>query len=181
MTIYACTDPCEKVRSYNYSEMLIESSYTIYQCMKAHQELPWEHKHLFKKAFDLIDTNKDGNVSAGELGTAMRSIGLNPNESTLKKVIKSVDADGNGILNFQEFQALMINKVTKPIIDILRKFFTIYDSDNDGYITEDEARQGFASGGISGEAIEKSIGRMFNEQDVNKDGKINFEGEVWCE
>ena len=145
--------------------------------MKALQELPWDHKLLFKKSFDLIDTNKDGMVSSGELGKAMTSIGLNPDEEKLKKIIKSVDADRNGTLDFQEFQALMINKVTKPIIDILRKFFNDYDSDNDGCITMDEARKGFASGGISNEAIEKSIGRMFTEQDVNKDGKINFEGE----
>ena len=116
-------------------------------------------------------------VSTSELGEAMWSIGLNPDEEKLKKIIKSVDADRNDMLNFKEFQALMINKVAKPIIDILRKFFDDYDLDNDGYITIDEARLGFSSGGLSDEAVEKSIRKMFNEQDVDKDGKINFEGE----
>lgn len=93
--------------------------------MKAYQELPWDHKYLFKKAFDLLDTNKDGAVSTSELGKAMRSIGLNPNEDKLKKIIKSVDANRNGTLDFVEFQALMINEVTKPIIEILSSMISI--------------------------------------------------------
>ena len=145
--------------------------------MKACQELPWDHKLLFKKAFDLIDTNKDGNVSTSDLGIAMTSIGLNPNEDKLKKIIKPVDADKNGTLDFQEFQTLMIDKVTKPIIDILRKHFTEFDLDNDGCITVDEARKVFEKEGISSEAVEEAVEKMFHEYDVDKDTKIYFEGE----
>lgn len=138
------------------------------------QQLQWEHKHYFELAFSLLKDKQSGTVSTNELSAAMRSIGLSPSEDKLKKVF---DAGSSGTLHIDEFQALMLKVVTKPIIDILKNFFDNYDLDHDGYITEDEARQGFKKGGLSNERIQKSVKKMFKEQDIDKDGKIKFEGE----
>ena len=39
-----------------------------------------------KEAFELFDKNKDGTISAKELGIVMRSFGQNPKEEDLEKI-----------------------------------------------------------------------------------------------
>lgn len=106
----------------------------------------------------------------------MRSTGLNPTQAELEKMVKSVDADQNGTLNFAEFQTLMIREVKKSELDQLRKVFSSYDRNNDGTVTVGEARQGLKESGFADDKIEETIGQMFEETDFDKDGKLNFEG-----
>lgn len=42
----------------------------------------------------MFDKNGDDLISAGELGTVMRNLGLNPTEEDVKKMISDVDKDG---------------------------------------------------------------------------------------
>ena len=62
----------------------------------------------FKEAFSLFDKDGDGTVSTNELGQVMRTLGQNPTEAELNDMIKEVDVDGNGEIDFEEFVGLMI-------------------------------------------------------------------------
>ena len=44
----------------------------------------------FKEAFSLFDKDGDGTITTKELGTVMRSLGQNPNETELQHMIKEV-------------------------------------------------------------------------------------------
>ena len=46
-----------------------------------------------------------------ELGTVMRSLGQNPNEEELNDMIKEIDEDGNGTVDFDEFLIMMSKKM----------------------------------------------------------------------
>ena len=48
----------------------------------------------YKEAFSLFDQDGDGAITQDELGTVMRSLGLNPTDCELKDMIREVDADG---------------------------------------------------------------------------------------
>lgn len=48
----------------------------------------------YREAFNLFDRDKSGEISIQELEVAMRSMGLNPTEDELKKLIAEVDKDG---------------------------------------------------------------------------------------
>ena len=67
----------------------------------------------FKQAFELFDKNGDGSITskvptpAQELGTVVRFFDQNPTIAKLKDMIKEVEADSNGTINFQEFLSLM--------------------------------------------------------------------------
>ncbi len=64
------------------------------------EQLTEEQMAEFKEAFSLFDKDGDGKITSKELGTVMRSLGANPTEAELKDMIKDVDLDGNGTIDF---------------------------------------------------------------------------------
>ena len=52
-----------------------------------------------------------------ELGTVMRSLGQNPNEEELDDMIKEIDEDGNGTVDFEEFLIMMSKKMKETDSD----------------------------------------------------------------
>ena len=48
----------------------------------------------YEEAFKLFDRNGDENITPSELGTVMRSLGLNPTDPELQDMIDEVDIDG---------------------------------------------------------------------------------------
>ena len=52
----------------------------------------------YKEAFTIFDKDGDGTVTIKELGTVMRTLGVNPTENELKKIIEEADEDGTSNL-----------------------------------------------------------------------------------
>jgi len=48
----------------------------------------------FREAFAAFDKNGDGVITAKELGEVLRSLGENPSETELLRIINEVDLDG---------------------------------------------------------------------------------------
>ncbi len=65
----------------------------------------------FAEAFSLFDKDGDGSITTKELGTVMRSLGQTPTEAGLQEMIKEVDANGDGTIDFPEFLNLMAKKM----------------------------------------------------------------------
>ena len=106
----------------------------------------------------------------------MKFSGIHPTESQLKDMVRSVDTDKNGTLNFSEFLTLMIREVMKPEMEKLRGIFRALDKNKDGTITVKEARQGLKESGYSMKEIDTRLEKLFKRADFDKDGKIKFEG-----
>ncbi|CAI0384555.1 unnamed protein product [Linum tenue] len=112
----------------------------------------------FQEAFCLLDKDGDGNtyitylvielryvcVRAGritiqELGTSIRSLGLHPSEGELKEMMRQVDVEGKGSIEFGEFLGLMATKMKENEADQeLREAFRVFDQDQDGFISPNE-------------------------------------------
>ncbi|KAJ8772169.1 hypothetical protein K2173_027346 [Erythroxylum novogranatense] len=60
-----------------------------------------------RDAFDLYDQNKDGLISSAELHKVLNSLGIRCSAEECVKMISSVDSDGDGSVNFEEFQKMM--------------------------------------------------------------------------
>ncbi|KAJ0099206.1 calcium-binding protein CML24-like [Pistacia vera] len=60
-----------------------------------------------KDAFDLFDVDKNGLISVGELHSVLKKLGEKCSMSDCTKMIKQVDADGDGHVNFEEFKKMM--------------------------------------------------------------------------
>ncbi|KAK4765823.1 hypothetical protein SAY87_007465 [Trapa incisa] len=60
-----------------------------------------------KDAFDLYDLDKNGLISARELHEVMKKLGQKCSLKDCRKMIGSVDKDGDGNVNFEEFKLMM--------------------------------------------------------------------------
>ena len=88
-----------------------------------------------------MDKNSDGKISTKELGTLMRSLGQNPTEKELIDMIRKVDEDKNGTIDFIEFKELMVETMKDADFEKeLREAFTIFDIDKNGMISGAELR-----------------------------------------
>nr|CAB3469702.1 unnamed protein product [Digitaria exilis] len=72
-----------------------------------------EDERDLRDAFDVFDGNKDGLISAEELGTVLGSLGLRragdgrPAVAECRDMIRLVDSDGDGMVSFEEFKRMM--------------------------------------------------------------------------
>ena len=112
----------------------------------------------FKEAFNMFDKDGDGTITVYELGTVMRSLGRECTEQEVKDMIKEVDTDGNGEIDFQEFLDLMARKIDgRSFEDELKEVFMTLDDDGSGYITDDEIKM-----------IMHALGEKVTDQDIQE-------------
>ena len=62
------------------------------------------------QSFKVFDIDGDGLITQDELSTTMNSLGDPMNEQEVQAMIAEADLDGDGKINFKEFQILMDNK-----------------------------------------------------------------------
>ena len=62
---------------------------------------------LLREAFDLYDLNNAGLISASELHEVLNRLGENYSLEQCKLMITTVDADGDGFVNFPECKEMM--------------------------------------------------------------------------
>jgi len=127
----------------------------------------------FREAFSVFDKDGDGTISEKELGTVMRALGLNPTDDELTQMVKEVDIDGNGEVDFEEFCTMMVRRMedTDGDEEILEAFQVI-DRDGDGFITESDLKDLLAN--LGDKVTEEEISDMIKEVDLDGDGKVSF-------
>ena len=61
----------------------------------------------YAATFEIVDTNKDGHISAAELKQLMAALGEEITDETAAEVVKEMDANGDGEISLQEFSDYM--------------------------------------------------------------------------
>ncbi|KAG8793855.1 hypothetical protein FRC12_001304 [Ceratobasidium sp. 428] len=127
----------------------------------------------YKEAFSLFDKDGDGTISPEELGTIMRSLGQKPSEDELQVIIKRVDLDCNGTIDFEEFLTMMDGMMQGTSMDDeMREAFQVFDKDGSGQISAEELKGMMAS---LGERLSDSeVQQMIEEADTDGDGQISY-------
>lgn len=122
------------------------------------------------KAFSVFDADSSGAISIEELEMVMKSLGQNPNSTELRDLIKEVDLDNSGSIDFEEFQALMIAREGDRL-SRLKLAFSVFDKDNSGRITADEMQSVMSQFELTDSELEE----MVREVDEDGNGSIDFE------
>ncbi len=122
------------------------------------------------EGFQVFDADGSGVISVEELGHVMRSLGQSPNETELRDMIKEVDVDLSGSIDFEEFKALIVSKQGDRK-SRLKLAFSVFDEDGSGQITANELRSVMRQFGLT----DKELDEIVKEVDHDGDASIDFE------
>ncbi|BAY23325.1 signal transduction protein [Calothrix sp. NIES-2100] len=122
------------------------------------------------EAFKVFDADGSGAISATELGEVMRSLGQSPNEIELRDMIKEVDVDLSGSIDFEEFKTLMVS-ASGDRQSRLKLAFSVFDEDGSGQITTNELHNIMSLFGLT----DAELDEMIKEVDHDGDASIDFQ------
>jgi len=129
-----------------------------------------KQKQDYTEAFGLWDTDKDGLVTGNDIGTMMRSLGMNPTDADIRETVKQHGADGKVNLSaflkiMQDAQSNLLSE--KEIIEA----FKVFDVNNSGYISSSELRHVLT---ILGDQLSnEEVQELLKEADDGT-GKVNY-------
>lgn len=131
-----------------------------------------EKMGAYKEAFSLFDQDGNGSISSGELKNVMKSLNIEMGDADVERMIKEVDADASGNIEFNEFVALMMRYEDQDQKDIAEAF-EIIDRDGSGVISSMELKQALLM--LGQRLSDAEIDDMILEADVDGNGEINRE------
>ena len=70
-----------------------------------------EQVEEIKSAFELFDKDNSGSIDGIELRDAMKALGIYLRMDQITSLIQRIDKDGSGVIEFDEFMALMAEKI----------------------------------------------------------------------
>ncbi|KAF9527228.1 EF-hand [Crepidotus variabilis] len=129
----------------------------------------------FREVFSLFDKDRDGTITAKELGTVMQAVGHDPTDAELQDMMNEIDVDGNGTVDFQEFLQMMtmtLGNTEATEEEEMRQAFKVFDKDGNGFISVSELKEVMKNLGENLTAAE--IDLMMKEADVSGDGQVDY-------
>ncbi|EDW57271.1 uncharacterized protein [Drosophila virilis] len=127
-----------------------------------------------RDAFRVFDQNNTGKITGKQMGVAMRSLGYCPTEAELYDLIDEIDLDGDGEIDFLEFQQMIAKRMdglSKE--ENLMAIFKLFDRDEDGIIAPIEMRNVMFN--LGERCTDEEFNDMMKEIDADNDGKITFQ------
>lgn len=142
-----------------------------------------EERKSLLSVFRSIDTNHDGQLDREELikgykyflalkGAKMSDLDEAQIAREVDHVLKSIDFDRNGYIEYSEFVTVAMDRETLLSKDKLTRAFNDFDKDGSGRISLNEAATLF---GLSGEVDKEITKELLRDADKNNDGEIDFE------
>eukprot|EP00667_Euglena_gracilis_P023675 EG_transcript_26834 len=133
----------------------------------------------FRDAFRAFDRDGDGTVTSKELHLAIKMAGATLTEEQVKQMMKEVDADGSGEVDFKEFCQLMLRfqKVSETdVITEIKEGFKAFDKDGSGTVSIYEIKHVLEQ---VGEYLDEDhwqvMEQMVKELDADGDGEITYD------
>lgn len=129
----------------------------------------------FLEALKLFDIHGTGVIYTSELGDMMRSHGQNPTPEELLELIEKVHAKDRKDIDFPEFLTIMAERIfDEKTMKDLATAYDVFDKNCNGYLSLKELEDVINN---LGEKLSKEeIAKKLKDGDINKDGKITFEG-----
>jgi Ca2+-binding EF-hand superfamily protein len=88
------------------------------------------------RLFRIGDDNNDRKIDlVNELPKLMGDIGVVVNKTELQELIRLLDRDGNGVINYEEFLFQMSPPLSEARIQWINKAFDKLDADGNGYVS----------------------------------------------
>jgi Ca2+-binding EF-hand superfamily protein len=125
--------------------------------------------HLYLSSIIFI-----GSISNDELKKVFKKLGSNPTDDQIQAMIKRVDVNGDGEIDFEEFLVMMkMNQQFNDPDKDFRDAFKTMDTDGDGTISKKELSDLFIK--LGQKLSDEEIQSMMDVVDTDKSGAIDFE------
>ncbi|CDW84490.1 protein kinase domain containing protein [Stylonychia lemnae] len=138
-----------------------------------------EEQESLIKSFKKFDKNGNGTISKEEMIQGYQEMyGFHMSQFEIEYEVdmiwNRIDLDGNGKIDFTEWEVATINKKDALTHRKLKKAFDMFDLDRNGTISALELKQ--VMGSFVGDLISDKVWQdMINEVDKNGNGLIDFE------
>ncbi|XP_057556382.1 centrin-1 [Hippopotamus amphibius kiboko] len=137
-------------------------------------ELTEDQKQEVREAFDLFDADGSGTIDVKELKVAMRALGFEPRKEEMKKMIAEVDKEGTGKISFNDFLAVMTQKMAeKDTKEDILKAFRLFDDDETGKISFKNLKR--VANELGEKLTDEELQEMIDEADRDGDGEVSEE------
>ncbi|CAG9585215.1 unnamed protein product [Danaus chrysippus] len=147
---------------------------------QSREDLPKEQINILKKAFEAFDHEKKGCIGTVMVGTILTMLGHQITDDYLQEIIKEVDVDGSGELEFEEFVTLasrfMVEEDAEAMQQELKEAFRLYDKEGNGYITTQVLREILRE--LDDKISAEELDMMIEEIDSDGSGTVDFDGKV---
>ncbi|OJJ51160.1 hypothetical protein ASPZODRAFT_148493 [Penicilliopsis zonata CBS 506.65] len=129
-----------------------------------------ERDKRLARLWETLDTRREGHVDLNGLKKGLRKIDhpLKNADSMLTDVLRAVDTNEDGYIDFSEFR-VFINHTETGLWQMFQKI----DRNHNGEIDKAELKAAFAKSGVI--VSNSKLDAFFEEVDTNKDGVISFE------
>ena len=90
-----------------------------------------------KEFFDCYDDHGTGKIDNKDIEKIMNILGEAPTPEEIQAIVKEIDYDDDGVVDFDEFTCLMVKhmrKVDETLEEELVTVFNRFDKDHDGFI-----------------------------------------------
>jgi centrin-1 len=102
------------------------------------------------------------------------ALGFEPKKEEVKKMIADIDKDGNGIIDFDEFLAMMTSKMgERDSREEILKAFRLFDDDETGKISFKNLKR--VAKELGENMTDEELQEMIDEADRDGDGEVSEE------
>ncbi|ONM19937.1 calcium dependent protein kinase2 [Zea mays] len=124
-----------------------------------------------KEMFKNIDKDNSGTITLDELKHGLAKHGPKLSDSEMEKLMEAADADGNGLIDYDEFVTATVHMNKLDREEHLYTAFQYFDKDNSGYITKEELEHALKEQGLYDADKIKDI---ISDADSDNDGRIDY-------
>ena len=131
-----------------------------------------EELNKLKKIFYKIDLNLDGKLSKYEFEQAFKEAGIDMSKEQIEKMMKSIDFDGNGFIEYEEFIRVALPKEKLFTEKNLKIAFDMFDLDKNGTISLDEFKTILGINKINDKKVNEEL---LKEIPIKENEEMTFE------
>ena len=136
--------------------------------------IPEDQLSEYKEAFTNFNKARDGIITAKELQEVMASLGKKPTDEEARDVIKYLDKNDKGGIDFNEFISMVAGTLKeRDPADMMLEAFKCFDPQGTGIITADSLHK--LMGRLGEDLTEQEVALMLSQADKKKNGAIDFE------
>ena len=126
-----------------------------------------------RKCFIQFDTNGDGRLDRDELISGLKMVDTKKDlEQEVDRVMKIIDVDGNGFIEYEEFLRASLDKDKILTPENVKIVFQLFDINKTGSISPTELKK--VMGQNADDINEDVWDEIIRAIDLNKDGVISF-------